>query len=207
MPTVEVVDLRKQKVEDLELSDVVFDAPFNGGLLHQVLTAHRANQRAGTHKTKNRAEVAGAGRKPWRQKGTGRARVGSRRSPLWRGGGTTFGPRPRSYAQRLPRKMQLAALRIALSDRLRSDRLTVVQDFVLQSHRTREFRAVLEALGAEGKVLLVDNAENVNLERSSRNLPNVRLMRSSELHAYSVLGHARLVISADAARRCSEVLA
>lgn len=130
MPTVEVVDLQNRKVEDLELADSVFAAPVNESLIHQAVVAYRANQRAGTHSTKRRGEVAGSGRKLWRQKGTGRARVGSRRSPIWRGGGVTHGPRPRSYAQKLPRKMLLAALRSALSAQVRDSRLTVVSDFV-----------------------------------------------------------------------------
>ena len=207
MPTVEVVDLQNQKVDDLELDDRVFDAPPNESLVHQAVVAYRANLRAGTHKVKGRGEVAGSGRKLWRQKGTGRARIGSRRSPIWRGGGTTHGPQPRSHGQRLPRKMFVAALRSTLSARLRDSRLTVVRDFELPSHKTREFRGLLEALGASGRVLVVDNDAGVNLERSSRNIPGVQLMSSSELHPYAVLGHQRILMSAQAARKCSEVLA
>lgn len=207
MPTVEVVDLQNQPVDDLELADRVFDAPPNESLVHQAVVAHRANLRAGTHKVKGRGEVAGSGRKLWRQKGTGRARIGSRRSPIWRGGGTTHGPQPRSHDQRLPRKMFVAALRSALSARLRDSRLTVVRDFELPSHKTKEFRGVLEALGAGGRVLVVENDAGVNLERSSRNIPGVQLMSSSELNPYAVLGHQRILMSAQAARKCCEVLA
>ena len=207
MPVVDVVDLRNEKVDELELADSVFGAPLNESLVHQAVVAYRAGQRAGTHKAKGRGEVAGSGRKLWRQKGTGRARVGSRRSPIWRGGGTVHGPQPRSHAQRLPRKMLLAALRSALSARLADSRVTVVRDFDLPSHRTRKFREVLEALGAAGSVLLVENAPGENLELSSRNLPGVRLLSSAELHPYAVLGHERILMSAAAARKCCEVLA
>ena len=207
MPTVDVVDLQNEKVDELELSESVFGAPVNEPLVHQAVVAHRAGLRAGTHKTKARGEVRGSGRKLWRQKGPGRARIGSRRSPIWRGGGTAHGPRPRSYAQRLPRKMLLAALRSTLSARLSDRRITVVRDFDLPTHKTREFRIVLEALDARGSVLVVNNGDNVNLERSSRNLPRVELVSSAELNPYAVLKHERILMSAQAARTCSEVLA
>ena len=207
MPTVDVVDLQNRKVDELDLSESVFRAPVNEPLVHQAVVAYRAGLRAGTHKTKGRGEVRGSGRKPWRQKGTGRARVGSRRSPIWRGGGTAHGPRPRSYAQRLPRKMLLAALRSTLSARFGERSITVVRDFDLPTHKTREFRIALEALDAFGSVLVVNNGPNENLERSSRNLPGVRLMSSAELNPYAVLRHERILMSAEAARKCSEVLA
>lgn len=207
MPTVDVVDLNNEKVDTLELSDAVFAAEANEGLVHQVIVAHQANQRAGTHKAKTRGEVAGSGRKLWRQKGTGRARSGSRRSPIWRGGGTVHGPRPRSYEQKVPRKMQVAALRSTLSARLRENCITVVRDFELPSHRTKELRLVLEALGLGGNVLVVENQPNQNLELSSRNLPEVKLLPSSRLNPYVVLKYRRILMSASAARMCSEVLA
>ena len=207
MPTVDVVDLNNEKVDTLELSDAVFAAEANEGLVHQVIVAHQANQRAGTHKVKTRGEVAGSGRKLWRQKGTGRARIGSRRSPIWRGGGTVHGPRPRSYQQKVPRKMQVAALRSTLSERLRENCITVVRDFELPSHRTKEFRVVLETLGLGGNVLVVENQPSQNLELSSRNLPEVKLLPSSRLNPYVVLKYRRILMSASAARTCSEVLA
>lgn len=207
MPTVDVVDLNNERVDTLELSDAVFAAEANEGLVHQVIVAHQANQRAGTHKVKTRGEVAGSGRKLWRQKGTGRARIGSRRSPIWRGGGTVHGPRPRSYQQKVPRKMQVAALRSTLSARLRENCITVVRDFELPSHRTKEFRVVLETLGLGGNVLVVENQPSQNLELSSRNLPEVKLLPSSRLNPYVVLKYRRILMSASAARTCSEVLA
>ena len=207
MPTVDIVDLNNEKVDTLELSDAVFAAEANEGLVHQVIVAYQANQRAGTHKVKTRGEVAGSGRKLWRQKGTGRARSGSRRSPIWRGGGTVHGPRPRSHNQKVPRKMQVAALRSTLSARLRENCITVVRDFELPSHRTKEFRLVLETLGLGGNVLVVENQPNQNLELSSRNLPEVKLLPSSRLNPYVVLKYRRILMSASAARMCSEVLA
>ncbi len=207
MPTVNVVDLQNRKVDELELADSVFGAPVNEGLVHQAVVAHLANRRAGSHKTKRRGEVAGSGRKLWRQKGTGRARVGSRRSPLWRGGGVVHGPQPRSYAQKLPRKMVLAALRSVLSARFSDGRITVVRDFDLPSHKTREFRGALESLGADGSVLVVDNGSSPNLELSSRNLPRVTRLESKGLNPYVVLRHDHILMSVEAARKCSEVLA
>ena len=207
MPTVDVVDLRNEKVDELDLADSVFGAQVNESLIHQAVVAYRAGQRAGTHSTKVRSQVRGSGRKLWRQKGTGRARVGSRRSPLWRGGGVAHGPHPRQHAQRLPRKMLLAALRSALSARFRESGIVVVREFDLASHRTRDFRGALETLGVGSSVLVVDNGSNENLQRSSRNLPGVQLMSSFDLHPYNVLKHKRILMSADAARKCSEVLA
>ena len=207
MPTVDVVDLQNRKVDELDLADSVFDAPVNESLIYQAVVAYRAGLRAGTHKTKGRGEVAGSGRKPWRQKGTGRARIGSRRSPLWRGGGATHGPQPRLYAQRLPRKMLVAALRSALSVQFKDSRIVVVRDFEMESHKTKEFRGALEGLGAGQSVLVVDNGSNQNLERSSRNLPGVQLLSSFELHPYTVLEHKRILMSAEAARKCCEVFA
>ena len=207
MPTVDVVDLNNEKVDTLELSDAVFGADENEGLVHQVIVAYQANQRAGTHKAKTRGEVAGSGRKLWRQKGTGRARIGSRRSPIWRGGGAAHGPKPRSYHQKVPRKMQAAALRSTLSARLRESCITVVRDLDLPSHRTKEFRTALETLGLGTNVLVVENQPSQNLELSSRNLPEVKLLSSSQLNPYVVLKYRRIVMSASAARICSEVLA
>ena len=207
MPTVDVVDLRNEKVDELALADSVFGAPVNESLIYQAVVAYRAGQRAGTHKTKVRSQVRGSGRKLWRQKGTGRARIGSRRSPLWRGGGIVHGPQPRQHSQKLPRKMLLAALRSALSARFQDSGIVVVREFDLASHKTKDFRGALETLGVGSSVLVVDNGSNENLERSSRNLPGVQLVSSHELHPYNVLKHGRILMSADAARKCSEVLA
>ena len=206
MPIVDIVDLENRKVGVIDLPESVFGVEVNEALIHQAVVAHRANQRAGTHKVKVRSEVAGSGAKPWRQKGTGRARVGSRSSPIWRSGGIVHGPQPRSYAQRLPQKMLLAALRSTLTAQLQESRITVVEELKLSSHKTREFCAVLEKLQADNSVLIVDNDPDINLQRSCRNLPKVALCSSFELNPYDVLGHKRILISAEAARKCCEVL-
>ncbi len=207
MPTVSVVDLKNEPAGTVDLADAVFGAEPNEPLVHQVVVAHQANQRAGTHKVKGRGEVSGSGRKPWRQKGVGRARVGSRRSPLWRGGGTVHGPQPRSYRQRLPRKMVAAALRSCLSARLAESCITVVSDLDLETHKTRDFRGALEALGLGRNVLVVETDPGRNLQLSSRNLPEVKLATIAQLNAYVILKYRRILMSERAARVCSEVLA
>ncbi|MDE0101510.1 MAG: 50S ribosomal protein L4 [Bryobacterales bacterium] len=207
MPTVSVVDLKNEPVGTVDLADAVFGTEPNEHLVHQVVVAYQANQRAGTHKVKERGEVSGSGRKPWRQKGVGRARTGSRRSPLWRGGGTVHGPRPRSYRQKVPRKMVAAALRSSLSARLAESCITVVRDLDLETHKTRDFRAALEVLGLGRNVLVVETDPGRNLRLSSRNLPEVRLAAISQLNAYVVLKYRRILMSERAARVCSEVLA
>lgn len=207
MPTVDVVDLQNRKVGEVELADSVFDAPINEALLYEAVRHYRACQRQGTANTKTRSEVAGSGRKLWRQKGTGRARVGSIRSPLWRHGGTVHGPRPRDYGYRVPRKMLLGALRSALSVKLRDGGLTVVSAFSLADHKTRTLRAALDALEVKRTVLLVDNPEDNKLELGSRNLQSVTLLRSRDVTAYHLLGHEKVLMSEAAARKLSEALA
>jgi large subunit ribosomal protein L4 len=206
MPTVDVVDVTNQKVGEVDLADSVFAAEVNEALLYEAVRHRQAVERRGTAKTKTRAEVSGAGRKLWRQKGTGRARVGSIRSPLWRHGGTVHGPQPRDYSYRLPHKMLLGALRSALSARLRDGKLTVVNAFNLADHKTRGVRSVLKALQADRTVLLVDNPEDRKLELGARNLPGVTLVMSREVTPYDLLGHERVLLSEAAARKLSEVL-
>lgn len=206
MPKVDVVDLENNVVGSVQLADEVFGAEVNEALIYQAIHNYRAARRAGSHKTKGRSEVTGGGRKPWRQKGTGRARAGSIRSPLWKGGGTVHGPQPRDYSYHLPRKMLLGALRSALSARLSDGGIKVVKDFDLASPKTKEFNQVLDRLGAAETVLLVHNDENENLRLSSRNVPGVTLMGSREVHPYDLLGHKTVIISEPAAKYCAEVL-
>jgi large subunit ribosomal protein L4 len=206
MPVVDVFDLNNQKVGELELADEVFAAEVNEHLLYEAVRHYLACQRRGTHKTKTRGEVSGGGRKPWRQKGTGRARHGSIRSPLWRHGGTVHGPVPRDYSYRLPRKMLLGALRSALSAKLRDGELKVIRSFDLPDHKTRTMKAVLERLQAAKTVLLVDNDSNRNLILGSRNLPGVTLVSSRELTTYDLLGHQQVLLSEAAAKKLSEGL-
>jgi len=206
MPKVDIVDLNNQKVGELDLADQVFGAEVNEHLLYEAVRHYQAEQRAGTHKTKVRSEVAGSGKKLWKQKGAGRARMGSIRSPLWRHGGTVHGPVPRSYGYKLPRKMILGALRSALSAKLRDGQLTVVQTFSLADHKSKTIRATLDRLEATKKVLLVENDDNRNLSLGSRNLAGVTLVKSREVNAYHLLGHDRVLLSQSAAVKLSEAL-
>jgi large subunit ribosomal protein L4 len=207
MPVVDVVDLTNQKVGEIELADSVFGADVNEALLYEAVRHYRAGQRSGTAKTKVRGEVAGSGKKLWKQKGTGRARVGSVRSPIWRHGGTVHGPVPRDYSYRLPRKMLLGALRSALSAKLRDGELKVVHSFDLADHKTRNASTALARLEATRKVLVVENGENRNLELGLRNLPGVTLLPSRELNPYHLLDHDRVLLSEAVARKFSEALA
>src|SRR5271154_5665473 len=162
MPTVDIVDLNNQKVGQIELADEVFGAEVNQNLLYEAVRQYQAGTRAGTHKTKTRSEVAGSGKKLWKQKGTGRARMGSVRSPIWRHGGTVHGPQPRDYSYKLPHKMQLGALRSALSAKLRDGELKIISAFQLADHKTKNFTQTLGKLEATRKVLLVETGENRN---------------------------------------------
>lgn len=186
MPTIDVVDATGKKTTTTDLDDAVFGIEPNGAVLHQVVTAQLAARRAGTQSTKTRAEVAGGGAKPWKQKGTGRARQGSIRSPQWAGGGVALGPKPRSYAQRTPKKMVRLALRSALSDRSAEGRVKVV-DFGWDAPKTAQAVAALADLGIEGKVLLVLEGDDVTTWKSFRNLTDVHILTPSELNAYDVL--------------------
>jgi len=206
MPKVDVVDLDNTVVGKVDLADEVFAAPVNEALLYEAVRHYRAGVRRGTHKTKVRGKVAGSGRKLWKQKGTGRARIGSIRSPLWRHGGTVHGPQPRDYSYHLPKKMLLGALRSALSAKLRDGELTVVKGFDLESGKTKDFRRALDRLGAARSVLLVSNGENLNLERSSRNLEGVQLLPSRQVHPYHLLEHQRVILSQATAVKLSESL-
>ena len=207
MPTVDIVDLKNEKVGQLELDDSVFGAEVNEALLYEAVRQYQAGQRAGTHSTKVRSEVAGSGKKLWKQKGTGRARVGSVRSPVWRHGGTVFGPRPRDYSYKLPRKMLLGALRSALSAKVRDGELKVVQSFDMADHKTKNAMHALAALDAGRTVLVVDNSDSRNLQLGLRNLKGVTLMPTRDVNPYHLLGHASVLLSEAAARKFSEALA
>jgi large subunit ribosomal protein L4 len=201
MPVVDVVNLDGKKVGEVELADAVFGAKVNPHLLHEASRWYLNGLRRGTHKVKEKSEVSGAGRKLWKQKGTGRARVGSTRSPLWRHGGTVHGPRPRSYSYALPKKMLLGALRSALSAKLADEKLTIVDGWQLESHKTQSLVSTLEKLNFTKSALLVAHGENRNLELASRNLTNVKLSAPNALQPYEVLKHDRLLLSKDAVAR------
>jgi large subunit ribosomal protein L4 len=201
MPVVDVVNLDGKKVGEVELADAVFGAKVNPHLLHEASRWYLNGLRRGTHKVKEKSEVSGAGRKLWKQKGTGRARVGSIRSPLWRHGGTVHGPRPRSYSYAMPKKMLLGALRSALSAKLADEKLTVVDGWALGSHKTQSLLATLGKLSFTKSALLVSHGENRNLELASRNLEGVKLSAPNALQPYEVLKHDRLLLSKDAVAR------
>ena len=206
MPVVDVVNLEGKKVGQLELADAVFGAKVNPHLLHEASRWYLRGLRRGTHKTKDKSEVSGAGRKLWRQKGTGRARVGSIRSPLWRHGGTVHGPKPRDYSYALPKKMLLGALRSALSAKLAEQKLTVVDGWALESHKTKPLQLALGKLNHTKSALLVSHGENRNLELASRNMQGVKLAAPNVLQAYDVLKHDLLLLSKDAVARLSHTL-
>jgi len=198
MPTVEVRGVQGQVLGERELPAELFDAPVNVPVMHQVVAAGAAAQRAGTHSTKTRAEVSGGGRKPWRQKGTGRARHGSIRSPIWSGGGIAHGPKPRSYDVRVNKKVRRAALRSALTDALRSGKITVVEGLSFDGPRTKDAAAVLDAFGVEGLVLLVIAGPDEPVEKSFRNLPQVKIDYPGNLSTYDLLYADRVLFTSGA---------
>ena len=206
MPVVDVVNLDGKKVGQVELAEAVFGAKVNPHLLHEASRWYLRGLRAGTHKTKDKSEVSGAGRKLWRQKGTGRARIGSIRSPLWRHGGTVHGPEPRDYRYALPKKMLLGALRAALSAKLAEEKLTVVDGWTLESHKTHNLVSALEKLNRTKSALLVSHGENRNLELASRNIEGVKLAAPNMLEPYDVLKHDLVLLSKDAAARLNHSL-
>lgn len=207
MPTVDVLDLNNTKVGEVELADEVFGVEVNQDLLYEAVRHYLAGKRAGTHKVKTRHEVAGSGKKLWKQKGTGRARTGSVRSPLWRHGGTVHGPVPRDYSYNLPRKMQLGALRSALTAKLRDGDIKIISAFELTGAKTKAFAQTLGKFEAKTKVLLVEASDNRNLELSARNLEGVELVRSHEVHPYHLLGAQHIFFTKDAVVKLSETLA
>ena len=184
------VDIKKSdgaKSGTVELDEDIFGIEPNVAVMHQVVNAQLATKRSGTHSTKTRAEVRGGGAKPWKQKGTGRARAGSSRIPHWRGGGIALGPKPRDYSQRTPKKMKRLALRSALSDRASSNSVYVVDAWEFETPSTKAAKTALEAIGAEGKVLIITDIQDENTEKSFRNLSNVNVLSSDQLNVFDIL--------------------
>ena len=207
MPRIAVFDRTGKDVGTVELSDVLFAAPVNEAVLHQVVTAQLAGRRTGTHDTKTRGEVRGGGKKPYRQKGTGRARQGSTSAPHYRGGGAVFGPHPRSYEQRLPRKMKRLALRGALTAKLTDEQLKVIDSFGLEAIKTRELAGVLRALEATGRVLVVAPRRDRMLELSARNLPSVEIILADSLNVLDLINADLVLIEQSSLARMQEVYA
>jgi len=205
MPTVEILDLHKRKVGSVELPDSVFGATPDRSLLHEAVVMQRACMRQGSASTLRRGEVSGSGRKPWKQKHTGRARAGSIRSPIWRHGGTVFGPRPRSYAFAFPKKKYRAALRQALSAKLAAGGILIVSDLRLEEPKTRLLAKALTQLGLHAKTLIVIGAGDTDLEQAARNLPQVKPVKSQELNVYDVLRYDAIVIPERELPRLREV--
>src|SRR5689334_3962633 len=198
-------DRSGKSLGNVELADALFAAPVNAAVLHQVVTAQLAARRAGTHDIRTRGEVRGGGKKPYRQKGTGRARQGSTSAPHYRGGGAVFGPHPRSYEQRLPRKMKRLALRGALTAKLVDDQLKVIDGFGLEAMKTRELAGVLKALEANGRVLLVAPGRDENLELSARNLPTVTVILADSLNVVDLIDADLVLIEQPALARMESV--
>jgi large subunit ribosomal protein L4 len=206
MAEIEVRNLANEVVGKLELSDAVFKAEFNQPLIWEAVKHYNDSLRAGTASTKVRGEVSGSGKKLWRQKGTGRARVGSIRSPLWRHGGTVHGPKPRSYGYSFPRKKLQIALRSALSAKLNENSVAVIETLSPETGKTRDFQKTLATLGFTGKVLIVDSSRNKNLILSSRNLPKVKLVPGSGVNIFDVVNSNTLLFSKDSILQVQEVL-
>jgi len=207
MPQTPLYDRTGAEVGSVELSEALFAAPVNATVLHQVVTAQLAGRRMGTSNTKTRGDVAGGGHKPWRQKGTGRARQGSRRAPHFAGGGVVFGPHPRSYEQRLPRKMKRLALRGALTAKIGDNAIKVIDTFALEAIKTRDLLSVLVALNATGRVLLVAPGRDQRLDLSARNLPSVDILLADSLNVVDLLRADTIVIEQPALARMEEVYA
>ena len=209
MPKVAVYDITgKQTGEEIELMDYVFGVEFNEAVVHQAVVMQQANERQGTHATKTRGMGRGGGRKPWKQKGTGRARAGSVRSPLWVGGGTVFGPAPRSHAKDMPRKARRLAIRCALSAKVAEGALVVVDNLTFDAPKTKDAVAMLTGFeAADKKALIITDGENENVEKSSRNIEKVKALSNDCLNVYDILNAEKVLLAKDAVARIEEVLA
>lgn len=193
MALINVYDIDRNKVSEIEVSDEVFAAPVNDSVIYEVVKMQLANRRQGTASTKTRSEIRGGGKKPWRQKGSGRARSGTSRSPIWRKGGTVFGPKPRDYSYKVPRKVRRAALRSALSMKLKNDELLVIRDLPMEGIRTKRFQEILNRLDLKNVLIVLDQANDV-LEKSSRNIRDVKMMRSEGINVFDLMKYRNLVL-------------
>ena len=193
-----IYNMAGEKIGERELSEAVFGVPAHEAVVHQAVLRQLANARQGTADTKTRSDVSGGGKKPWRQKGTGRARQGSTRAPQWRHGGTVFGPHPRKYTQKMPKKMRQLALKSALSDKVTAGQLVLVDQLSMDIPRTKEFEAVLSNLAVTSNALVLLPGQDVAVERSARNLPYVKTLRVTCLNVIDILGHDFLIMPLDA---------
>ena len=207
MPKVALYNTSGAQVGEIELNDAVFGIEPNTHVLHSAVVLQQASLRAGTHKTKGRSEVSGGGRKPWRQKGTGRARQGSIRAPQWKGGGIVFGPTPRSYGFKLPKKVRRLAIKSALSAKVIDQDIIVLDSLSVAAPKTKEFKAILDNLKVDRKALVVTAEYDDNVALSVRNLPNAKFVPADSINVLDVLGYDKLIITQDAARKVEEVFA
>ncbi|NRD77530.1 50S ribosomal protein L4 [Bacillus sp. BRMEA1] len=207
MPKVALFNQNGSKVGDVELNESVFGIQPNQHVLFEAIVMQRASLRQGTHKVKNRSEVAGGGRKPWRQKGTGRARQGSIRSPQWRGGGTVFGPQPRSYSYKLPKKVRRLAIKSALSSKVLEENVLVLESLAFEAPKTKDFKAVLNGLSVEKKALIVTANLDENVALSARNIPGVTVVTADGINVLDVVNHDKLIMTKAAVEKVEEVLA
>lgn len=211
MPTAKVRNLENKEVGDVELNDAIFGVELNESLIHAAVRNYLANKRQGTSATKTRGNVSGSGRKLWKQKGTGRARIASLRSPLWKGGGNVHGPQPRDWSYKMPKKMRRGALRSALSERLREGNLIIIEDFSIANPRTKDFIGVMSTLGFNDdkkrtKTLIVDSLENANLVMASRNVQKTKVTNGYGLNIYDIIYHEKLLISKSAIEELNHFL-
>ncbi|WP_160725572.1 50S ribosomal protein L4 [Bacillus sp. USDA818B3_A] len=207
MPKVALLNQNGSQVGDIELNEAVFGIEPNQHVLFEAIIMQRASLRQGTHKTKVRSEVAGGGRKPWRQKGTGRARQGSIRSPQWRGGGTVFGPTPRSYSYKLPKKVRRLAIKSALSSKVLEENILVLESLTFEAPKTKEFKSVLGGLSVEKKALIVTADLDENVALSARNIPGVTVVTADGINVLDVVNHDKLIMTKAAVEKVEEVLA
>ena len=193
MPVAGVYDIENNRVAEIELSEAVFGAPVNEDVIYEVVRMQMASRRSGTASTKGRSDVSGSNKKPWRQKGTGRARVGNSRSPIWRGGGIIFGPTPHGYAFRVPKKVRRLALISALSMKFKEERMTILRDFPIEEFKTKRFQEVIDRFGFK-KILFVIDQQRPFLEKSSRNIRDVKMVRSEGVNVYDLLKYDHVVL-------------
>jgi len=201
---IDIYDTNKKKLETIDLDKKVFDGKVNTALLHQAMVMYDARKRQGNASTKIRSEVRGGGKKPWRQKGTGRARFGSSRNPIWRGGGVAFGPQPRDYSYSIPRKMRLSAIKSALNAKFKDKEILVIDDIKLAEPKTKKVRAILNKLSVEGKILLVTEKVDDTLKRASRNLKGVRLTHPETICSDDLIRYTHLVITKKALQKLTK---
>jgi large subunit ribosomal protein L4 len=207
MPKVALYNVSGAQVGEVELSDAVFGIEPNPYVLHDAVVMQQASLRQGTHKVKGRSEVSGGGRKPWKQKGTGRARQGSIRAPQWKGGGVVFGPTPRSYAYKLPKKVRRLAVKSALSSKVNDNEIIVLDQLVMSQPKTKEFAAILKNLNVNRKALIVSSSLDENIALSARNIPGVKFVAAEGINVLDILGHDKLIITKEAVEKVEEVLA